>query len=74
MCVCVCGPVVEVAGSVGGPLREPSLIGLISGSHLSQVALEELWVSTFHFQKGRMGRGVGVGSPSLMKLQALEKI
>lgn len=33
------------------PLGEPSLAGLMSVFHLFQVALEELWVSPFRFQK-----------------------
>lgn len=37
------------------PLGEPSLAGLISVSHLFQVALEELRVSPFYFQKSRGG-------------------
>lgn len=38
------------------PLGEPSLAGLISVSHLSQVALEELWVSPISFSKKREKR------------------
>lgn len=34
------------------PLGEPSLAGFISVSRLFQVALEELRVSPFYFQKG----------------------
>lgn len=49
------------AGSMGGlwvrrPLGEPSLAGLISVSHLFQVALEELWVSPISFSKRRKER------------------
>lgn len=38
------------------PLGEPSLAGLISVSHLFQVALEELRVSPISFSKGRKER------------------
>lgn len=55
--VCVCGPTMEVLAAWWGfelwrPPREPSLAGLMSVSHLLQVALEELRVSPFHFHKG----------------------